>query len=317
MSKIVIYHNYPENLIDKLRKICKDKFEFVVCRNRSQMEQEIENAEVYIGFKCDMNIINRGKNLKWIQLLSAGVELVPFEEIKNRGIILTNGKGIHKIHMAEYAIASLIMCARSWHRMILNQAEGKWERSIPQYEIYGTTLGILGLGSIGSEIAKKASFFGMKVLATKNKNEAVEYVNQLYPPDQIEEIFKKSDYIINLLPATELTKGFINEKYFNILKEGACFINIGRGKTVNQLDLIKALESGKIRTAVLDVFENEPLPKESPLWTLSNVILTPHICGDSYGKYEEKALEIIQINMEAYIQDKSKMKNIVDFKMGY
>ena len=317
MRKIVIYHNYPESLLDKLRQKYKNEFEFLVCRNRKEMEQEIENAEIYMGFKCDKDIINKGKNLKWVQLLRAGADAVPLEELKDRGIILTSGRGIHKIHMAEYAIASMIMLARSWHLMFRNQMEGKWDRSPFQYEINGETLGIIGIGSIGSEIAKRAKTVGMKGIGIRKKQEKVEYVDCLYTPCEMEEVFRQSDYIINLLPATEETKELIDAHYFDLLKENACFINIGRGSTVNEEDLIKALDAGKLRGAVLDVFKDEPLPKDSSLWSLPNVVLTPHICGESHGKYEEKALEVIEQNIEAYMQDKSKMKNKIDLDKGY
>jgi D-2-hydroxyacid dehydrogenase (NADP+) len=304
--KVVIYHDYPESLVNQLREKYTS-FEFVVARNRKEMEKEIADAEILMSFKCDINILDLGKNLKWIQLLRAGADGVPFEEIKRRGIILTNGRGVHKIHMAEYAIASMIMLARNWASMFHNQVEGKWDRSPAQYEINGATVGILGLGSIGSEIAKRAKAFGMKVIGTRKKQEPVEYVDELYRPDQMNEIFKKSDYIINLLPSTEETRAMINADYFNLL----------RGSTVNEEDMIKALESGKIRGAVLDVFEKEPLAKDSPLWKLKNVILTPHICGESHGKYEEKALEVIEHNLKAYKENIADMINIVDPDKGY
>ena len=159
----------------------------------------------------------------------------------------------------------MIMLARNIHTMLQNKYEGKWDRKINQGEINGSTLGILGLGSIGMEIAKKAKLMGMHVIGVKGSISDVEYVDKIYLPDDMAQVFKTSDYIINLLPSIQNTFKIIDKRYFGIMKQDACFINMGRGNTVNEDDMIQALKDGKIRALASDVFLLT-IPEDSPLW---------------------------------------------------
>lgn len=316
MRRVLIKVDLPEEYVNKLRKD-HPGFEFTVCTDNEEFPGYLKDAEVLVVFfRCSKETVDMAPNLKWIQGLSAGVDKMPLEEIERRGIILTNGRGVHKIHMAEYAIAAMIYLARNFHMMFRNQLEHKWDKSVPQDEIYGSTLGILGLGSIGMEISKRASLFGMHVIGVKSSPKPVEYVEKVYGADQMDEVFKQSDYIINLLPSTNETNKIIDKHYFNLMKETACLINMGRGTTVNEPDLIEALKHKKFRAMVTDVFYEEPLPQDSPLWDLDNVILTPHICGES-PKYMNRVMEIIEHNFNVYDSGKGTMINLVDPARGY
>jgi phosphoglycerate dehydrogenase-like enzyme len=315
VKKVIFHHSFPEDLVDKLRSKYPG-YEFVTCLDKDGVFQYLKDAEVLISFRCTHEMLDASPNLKWIQAISAGVDSLPLDEIKRRGIILTNGRGIHKIHMSEYAIAVMISLSRNMHILMRNQLNSLWNHSVPQGEIYGKTLGILGLGSIGREIAKKASLFGMKVTGIKNNPEPVEYVDEVCSSDNMDMVFRQSDYIINLLPSTPETHRIIDDKYFSLMKKDACFINMGRGKTVNEEDLIKALQARKFRAMASDVYYEEPLDKNSPLWGLDNVILTPHICGES-EKYEERAFEIVKHNMESYVSKSGQMMNLIDLEIGY
>lgn len=144
----------------------------------------------------------------------------------------------------------------------------------------------------------------------------MEYVEKVYSPDEMDEVFKASDYIINLMPSTPETHKAIDKRYFELMKKSACFINIGRGTTVNEEDLIEALKNKKFRAMVTDVYYEEPLPEDSPLWDLENVIMTPHVCGKS-PKYLERAIDIIEHNMEVFVTGKGTMTNLVDPDRGY
>ncbi|MDD4835352.1 MAG: D-2-hydroxyacid dehydrogenase [Lutispora sp.] len=314
MGNILIYHKISEHHLEHLKEKFPD-FNFIACTSIGEMEKHIENAEVLVSFKCTDEMLDRGNKLQWVQALSAGVDSFPLDEIKKRGIILTNGRGIHKIHMSEYAIGAMIMLARSFYLMYRNQINKKWDRKIQNGEIYGSTLGILGLGSIGKEIAKKAEFMGMKVIGVKENPSFTEHVEKVYTSADMAEVFKLSDYIINLLPSTAQTDKIIDNKYFNIMKPGACFINMGRGRTVNEQDFIEALKSGKMRAAISDVFYAEPLPEDSPLWDLDNIFITPHICGES-DKYFDRALEIIDNNLMAF-KGEGDYINLVNIDKGY
>ncbi len=314
MAKVLIYHKMEERYLDYLKSKFED-YSFVASTDRAEMEREIEDADILITFKLDKETLDKAKKVKWIQALSAGIETYPIEEIKKRGIILTNGRGIHKIHMAEYAICVMIMLARNMHTMMRNKSEGKWERKISQGEIYGATLGIIGLGSIGMEIAKKAKFMGMKVLGVKRDIIESEYVDKVYPQEEMAEVFKESDYIINLLPSIKSTSGLIDKKYFDVMKKDACFINMGRGSTVNEDDMADALKNGRIKAMASDVFKTEPLPENSPLWGIDNMIITPHICGES-NKYIDRAIPIIENNIKSF-KGEGKYINLVNFDKGY
>lgn len=314
MNKVLIYHKIDKEYQDYLNGKYKDS-NFIICTAKEEMEKHIEDAEILVTFKFDKEMLEKAKKLRWIQALSAGVEKYPLEEIKKRGIILTNGRGIHKVHMAEYAICIMIMLSRNMHIIFQNKYKSKWDRKVKQGEINGATLGILGLGSIGAEIAKKAYYMGMNVIGVKRNLTEIEYVDKIYLPEDICQVFKESDYIINLLPSLGKTYKVIDKKYFDMMKKGACFINMGRGSTVNEEDMIQALKDERIKAVASDVFFAEPLPEDSPLWELENVIITPHICGES-DKYFEKALPIIENNIRAY-KGEGSFQNLIDFEKGY
>jgi D-2-hydroxyacid dehydrogenase (NADP+) len=317
MNKLIVYFDPPEEFITRLRDI-SDQFEIIICTNRDELESHIREAEILIALfaRPDAEMIRRASRLRWIQALSAGVDFFPLNAIKERNIILTNGRGIHKIHMTEYALAAMMGLARNFHRMFRNQLKGKWDRSVPQDEINGKIAGILGLGSIGREIACKASILGMHVIGVKNNPRPLEGVDHVYGPAEMGKVFKQSDYVINLLPDTPKTRGLIDKTFFALMKKSACFINLGRGSTVNQADLIEALRTKMIRALVSDVYSEEPLAEDSPLWGLENVILTPHIAGVS-PKYFDRALDIIRPNLSAYISRSGEMINVVDPTSGY
>ena len=289
------------------------QLDWVHCTDSEKLPALLKETEILLTFlQCDRKMIDAAPQLKWIQTISAGVDYMD----RRRGIVLTNGRGIHKIHMAEYAVAAMINLARGFHLMFLNQLQKKWERSVSQEEIYGATVGIIGLGAIGAEIAKKAAFMGMHVIGVKRTSGPVDHVDEVHVPDDMAAVFQRSDYIINLLPYTQETEMLIDQRFFDQMKPTACFINIGRGRTVNEDDLIEALRNKKIRAMVSDVYYTEPLPPESPLWDLDNVILTPHICGVS-PQYMARAMQIIAHNLNVYLSGQGEMINLVDMQAGY
>ena len=317
MKTILIDFDPGKDHLERLKRGCRG-CDVDVCTDRKLFSQRLKDAEILVTFlhRISAKMIDDAPRLKWIQVLTAGVDMLPLDTLRHRGITITSGRGIHKIFMTEYAIAAMINLARNAHVLFRNQVEGKWNRSVPQGEIYGSTLGILGLGSIGREIAKRASCFGVRVIGAKRTIQPVEYVDHVYGFGEIQEIFRRSDYVINLLPDTPQTRGVIDRGCFDLMGETACFINMGRGATVKEADLIEALRKRTIRALVSDVFTIEPLPEDSPLWTLDNVILTPHICGVSL-KYMDRGMDIILQNLEVYLSGSGTMENVVDLVRGY
>ncbi|MDO9515615.1 MAG: D-2-hydroxyacid dehydrogenase [Syntrophales bacterium] len=317
MKKILVDFDLGKDHVEQLKKGCGG-CDVVVCTDRALFAEQFRDTEILITFfhTITAEMLDDAPNLRWIQAMTAGIDMLPLDTLRQRGIIITSGRGIHKIFMTEYAIAAMINLARNSHLMFRNQIEGRWNRSVPQGEIYGSTLGILGLGSIGLEIAERASCFGMRVIGAKRTPQAAEYVEQVYGFDQMKEIFRQSDYVINLLPDTVQTRGVIDKGCFDLMRKTACFINMGRGATVKEEDLITALQKGTIRALVSDVFTVEPLPTGSPLWTLDNVIITPHVCGMSL-KYMDRGMDIILRNLEVYLAGSGKMESVVDLTRGY
>jgi D-2-hydroxyacid dehydrogenase (NADP+) len=317
MNNLTLYFRPPEGFISRMGDI-SDKFNITVCTHRDELASCLPQTEIMMTLFSwpDAAMIRQASKLKWIQALTAGVDSLPLSEIRERNIILTSGRGIHKIYIAEYVLAAMINLARNFHLMFRNQIKGRWDRSFPQDEINGHTAGIIGLGSIGQEIARKASILGMRVIGVKNNPQPLEGVDHVYGPGEMGEVFKQSDYVINLLPETPETRGLIDKSFFALMDKSACFINLGRGSTVNQADLIDALKKKSIRALVSDVYEAEPLPADNPLWKMENVILTPHIAGVS-PQYLDRALDIVRHNLQVYVSGSGRMMNVVDWSNGY
>jgi phosphoglycerate dehydrogenase-like enzyme len=316
MTRALINFELPDPYFHQLQQNYP-QLDWVRCTDSEKLPALLKETEILLTFlQCDRKMIDAAPQLKWIQAISAGVDYMPLDEIRRRGIVLTNGRGIHKIHMAEYVVAAMINLARGFHLMFRNQLQKKWERSVPQEEIHGATVGIIGLGAIGAEIAKKAALMGMRVIGVKRIPGPVDHVEEVHAPDDMAGVFRRSDYIINLLPYTQETEKLIDQRFFDQMKPTACFINIGRGRTVNEDNLIEALRNKKIRAMVSDVYYTEPLPPESPLWDLDNVILTPHVCGVS-PQYMARAMQIIEDNLNVYLSGQGEMINLVDMQAGY
>jgi phosphoglycerate dehydrogenase-like enzyme len=316
MTRILINFELQDPYFHQLQQNYP-QLDWVRCTDPEKLPALLKETDILLPFlQCDRKMIDAAPQLKWIQAITAGVDFMDLDEIRRRGIVLTNGRGIHKIHMAEYALSAMINLARGFHLMFRNQLQKKWERSVPQEEIHGAFVGIIGLGAIGTEIAKKAALMGMRVIGVKRSPGPVDHVDKVYAPDDMAAVFRRSDYIINLLPYTPETEKLIDRRFFEQMKPTACFINIGRGTTVNENDLIEALRNKKIRAMVSDVYFTEPLPTESPLWDLDNVILTPHISGVS-PQYTARAMEIITHNVNVFLSGQGEMINLVDMQTGY
>jgi len=252
--------------------------------------------------------------LKWIHALSAGIENLLFPEIKTNNTLLTNSRGIHGIPISEHVLAMMLAFTRGLNVFIRQQANKQWKRSHVE-EIHDKTIGIVGLGSIGREIAKKAKGMGMQVIASKRTMTTELFVDKLYTPEQLPELLASADFIVVALPLLEETKHLFTIKEFALMKPSAYFMNISRGAVVNEEDLVTALEQGLIKGAGLDVFEHEPLTENSHLWNMENVIITPHLAALS-PNYLDRAIKLFADNLSRYIQHKE-MLNVIDKDKGY
>lgn len=252
--------------------------------------------------------------LKWIHALSAGVEQLTFPELQSSSVILTNSKGIHGIPVSEHVLSMMLAFTRGLNLFIRQQQQSIWKR-VPTDEIYEKTIAIVGLGSIGRSIAKRAKGLGMTVLASKQEQTNEIFVDRLYRPDQMHQMLAEADFVVVAVPLTETTKELFTIEEFRSMKKNAYFINIARGAVVNEADLVTALEQGLIKGAGLDVFDHEPLAETSPLWNMPNVIITPHIAALS-PYYLDRAIKLFADNLTHFIQGDA-LINIVDKVKGY
>lgn len=249
-------------------------------------------------------------------VISAGLDLMPFEAIKKKNILVTNAKGIHATPMAEYAIAMMLQVSRKTKQLIEHEKKCLWDRSVKMIELNGKTLGVLGTGAIGTQIAKYAKVFNMKTIGLNQSGRTVEHFDETVEFKRINTLLNRSDYIVSVLPSTKETDGMLNKQLFDQMKQEAIFINIGRGKNVNEADLIHTLQEGRLAHAVLDVFVQEPLPEDHPFWKMENVTVTPHLSGIS-PQYFPRAIEIFETNLLTYKKGGYEYLNEVDLNKGY
>ncbi len=278
----------------------------------------LEDAEVLITYGEDLEAehIRKAKKLKWIMVISAGLDKMPFLEIMKRDIIITNAKGIHAKPIAEYVISAVLQVARNTKRLIKNEEEKKWDRRVPMVEINQQVLGVIGAGTIGTEIARVANAFGMKTIGVRRNTVFTEYFDEVYSFDNVSRCLEQADYVVSVLPSTNDTFELLDKTFFSMMKQNAVFINVGRGQTVNEYDLIEVLKNGVISHAFLDVFANEPLPKEHPFWEMEQVTITPHVSGIS-SQYQPRAFQIFKENLTRYLKGNGELLNVIDPKRGY
>jgi phosphoglycerate dehydrogenase-like enzyme len=291
-------------------------------------------CDVLLTFRLPRDARDRAPGLRWIQLLSAGADHALGGPLKGSSITLTTASGIHATPIAEYTLGSMLAYAHRIHLSLRAQIRHEWSRSRnlsePLGELRGCTIGIIGYGSIGRETGRLAAAFGMKVLALKrNPDDRADsgwcpaglgdpegkIPARFFGSDEREAILRESDYIDVTLPLTDHTRKFIGEREFAAMKPGAYLVNIGRGKVIDEAAMAAALKAGKIGGAGLDVFENEPLEASSPLWDMENVIMTPHISGDSLD-YLGKACELFAENLKRFAENRP-LLNVVDPNLGY
>ena len=248
---------------------------------------------------------------RWFQGVSAGYDHIDATALAEMGVQQTSARGIASAAIAEFVYARLLQEIKHLRKLDHQQENKEWQVQFGN-QIQGKTIGIIGLGSIGSEIARKAKAFGMTILASKRdiKDDlAISLVDHLFGSDDVEEMISLCDIVVMAAPATKETENMFNKKIFSSMRKGTIFINIARGSHVVEEDLISALNSGHLRAAILDVVRNEPLPIEDPLWGAPNLYLSPH-CSVSFDSYEENAVALIADNALRLLRG-AKLKNLV------
>ena len=286
--------------------------------DKDNIAEYINDCDILAYFSLEpINaLIANAPRLKWIHSIGAGVESIDFDKLRDTDVIVTNSKGVGGIPISEHLLSMMLAFTRGLNIYLRQQQERFW-KARPADEIYEKTLGIIGLGSIGRTIAKKAKALGMHVLAVNQRQSTELFVDKMYAanPESVLEVFAKSDFVVICLPLTEQTKNSIGLAQFKAMKRSAYFFNIARGSIVNQADLITALQEHLIRGAGLDVFAEEPLPADNPLWEMPNVIITPHM-GAVSTSYTDRAAKLFADNLTRYLEG-TQMVNLIDKNKGY
>lgn len=326
--KILIIQNKEERLnpmlqlnekhIQQIKEQFPDSEITVVDDTKEQVDSKIKDIEIILTSRLHNIDFHQAKSLKWIHVISAGIDRIPDAVLKSN-VLITNSSGVHSIPITEHVFAFMLMFERQIYKTFRIQIEEKkWVRSYKLQnvsELHGKTIGIIGLGRIGRKIAEIAKAFNIKVLAVVRNPREEKNVDELYPSDELDKVLEKSDHVVCCLPLTKETYHLFDYEKFKKMKPSAYFINIGRGKIVNELDLIRALKESVIAGAGLDVFEEEPLSADSNLWNLENVIITPHYSGWT-PYYMDRVVDIFCENLRDFIKGK-RMPNLIDKDRGY
>ncbi len=222
------------------------------------------------------NRLERFESLKFIQVTSAGLDRLPLEEIQKRQVTLANARDVYSIPISEWVILKVLEIYKNTRFFEFNQHKHLWVENEDILELYGKTLGIMGYGSIGKEVAKRAQSFGVKIICLDKIHSSDPLVEQWYKIDQLDSFLAKSDIVVLALPLTNETKNLFDKRRINLMKRGSVLINVSRGGIIDETALLKHLKEGNLRGAALDVFESEPLEYNSPLWDEERLLITPH-----------------------------------------
>lgn len=254
--------------------------------------------------------------VRWIHSRAAGVDNLLFPEIVNSEVLLTNGSGVFSASLGEFVLGAILYFAKGFGRMVRNQMAGRWEPFDVQ-EIDGQTVGIIGYGDIGRAVARRVKPLGMRVLATKRHPPALpdSLVEHFYRPEERREMVAACDYIVATAPLTAETRHMIGEAEFAVMKASAVVINVGRGPVIDEAALVGALAAKRIKGAALDVFEHEPLPAGHALYSLENVLLSPH-CADHTADWQDRAMRFFLEQYQSF-QKGEPLRNVVEKRLGY
>jgi D-2-hydroxyacid dehydrogenase (NADP+) len=284
---------------------------------KSELDVLLAEAEVIYGLRLPKNMIARAPKLKWVQVMSAGVDRFLDDEFRQSSVMMTSVSGMHATPIGEIVLERMLMFAKQAPLCFQLKQEKQWQRFMPTV-LRSKTVGIVGLGNIGREVARLAKAFGMRVVANRRSAKRVmraKYVDILLPREQLPRLLSESDFVVLSLPFTSETNKLIGEKELRTMKPTAYLINIARGSIVDEEALIRALDEQWIAGAGLDVFATEPLPADSRLWDFPNVIFSPHIAG-GMEDYNIRATELFCENLRRYLSGKN-LLNVIDKKKGY
>lgn len=313
--------NLPPALLERLAADFP-AVRFLSPRDRAEADRLLPDAEVVFGWAVRPDNFASAQRLRWIQVSAAGVGSFLFPALIESPVVLTNGRGLHAVSMAEHTLGVILSFVRKLHLARDAQRERRWAHlelwsDPPAFgELSGTTLGLVGLGSVGSATAERARALGMRVIAVRRRPASDPApADEQWGPESLPRLLELSHWLVLAAPLTAETRRMIGPDEIARMRRDAVLINLGRGQLVDEAALAEALASGRIAGAGLDVFEDEPLPPESPLWGLPQAILTPHISGLG-PRYWERAVDLFRQNLRRFLRGEP-LVNVVDKRRGY
>lgn len=306
-----------QDQVQQVKSLAPDR-KVIVTNDREEMQRHLDEVEIAAAsFPHDW--VLRAPNLRWYQQWGAGADwLMKNPEAAAADFILTNASGVHSICISEHILSFMLAFARGLPQSFAVKKARDWKtgQATPTFELAGKVMLLIGVGAIGLRTAQIASALGIRVWGVRrNPKNSADCIERMVGPDNFEDLLPEADFVVLTIPETAETHHMINAQVFEKMKPSAYIINIGRGGTIDEAAMIEALRSGKIAGAGLDVFEQEPLPEDSPLWGMDNVIITAHYSGRT-PKYNERAMQIFIDNLERYLNQQP-LKNVVDKKLGY
>jgi D-2-hydroxyacid dehydrogenase (NADP+) len=323
---ICVWHPFTEwrpkpVLSDSIRKRFPE-VRMLHLQNYYQLPAELPDTDIFVGYSLRADQLKDAKKLKWIHSTASGVKQLMYPELQKSGIIVTNPSGIFSVPMAEHSIGLMLALARNLPDTVREQDRANWSQQElwdkPQHltELNGQTLLIVGYGSIGREVAKRAKAFDLRVLGVTRSGKADRtYLDGVFPAKELEVPLAQADFVLLCAPETDETKLLIGAEQLARMKRGARLINIARGSLLDEVALILALESGGLGGAAIDVAQTEPLPPESPLWKAPNLLITPHTSGVSDQLWIRQSRILMDL-LERWF-DGRELFNQVDFERGY
>jgi phosphoglycerate dehydrogenase-like enzyme len=314
--KLLVYHARAETYCALLRERFPDLdvATVVAGADEAALERHLADAEVLLGWRLPAAALARAPRLRWIQLTSAGADHVLDVRPDLGDVVLTNARGIHGALMADYAIGVMVMLQWGFPRLLRLQQARTWRHQYTE-PLAGKCLGVLGVGAIGGEIARRGAAMGMTVLGLRREPRPAEGVDRMYGPDGLGELLPRCDFVVVVVPATPETRRMLGERELRAMRRGAYLVNVARGSVVDEAALVRALAEGWLGGAALDVFETEPLPAESPLWAMDNVIVTAHIAGEP-DEYPKRVMGVVAENVARWREGRP-LLNVVDPRRGY
>ena len=283
-------------------------------RNTTPSTAQLQEAEAMLTWGPPAGTLAQMPKLRWAQALTAGVEHWLARTDLSPSLTLTCARGTHRVQMPENILGALFHITKPYAAIVGDNAASTWTRRVSS-TLAGQTLGILGLGAIGQELARKAAALEMRVIGTRRATGALAHVERVYTPEETDEVLAQSDFVVLLLPATPETESIINATRLARMKKTAWLLNFGRGALIDDAALVAAAKSGTIAGAILDVFRQEPLPKDDPFWGTENILVLPHI-GGLHPARDSMVAALLVENLRRFL-DGAPLKEVVDRKAGY